>query len=430
MNFTIPSSIMTEAEKLETYYKQNFPKLAHVAKPCFLNTIETTVKRLDDGSYFIITGDIPAMWLRDSSAQLANYIPLAKNDLSVREILKSIIHVQFRDICIDPYANAYNESANGNTYGFTDLTDLNDLVWERKYEVDSLCGPILLLYNYWKDTDDSTVFTDEVLNGIRKIVEVFKCEQHHENSPYRFTRLKTRYIDTIHNDGKGAPVAYTGMTWSGFRPSDDACEYGYLVPSNMMAASALEKASEIMSKQYGCNDLLESITALRKDIISGIKNHAVIKGPDGDIYAYEVDGLGHTLLMDDANSPSLLAMPYYDYCSKDDELYQNTRKYILSKSNPYYFTGKFASGIGSPHTPKGYIWHIGVIMQALTSTDRDEILRCLDIIASTTGGTDFMHESFDPDNPAVFTRPWFAWANTLMAQLLEELMNNNFFENL
>lgn len=425
----VPKVLKERAAKLEAYYKEHYEGLAPLAAQCFLNTMETTVKELEDGSYFVITGDIPAMWLRDSAAQVRPYVKYAKDDSDLQKILESVIGKQAQLVCVDPYANAFNESANGAGAGYEDETQMNDHVWERKYEVDSLCAPLYLGYCYWKETGISRIFTAEYHEMIRKIVHVFTTEQDHRNSPYTFRRYHCVKTDTLPCKGKGRPVNVTGMTWSGFRPSDDSCCFGYLVPSNMMAVKALGYAEEICRECLGDEALAGQCGELAEEIRDGIETYAVVDHPKyGNIYAYETDGYGNHILMDDANSPSLLAMPYLGYCDKEDVLYQNTRKFLLSEDNPYYYEGKLAKGMGSPHTPAGFVWHIGIVMQALTSDSKEEILECLDMLSKTHAGTNYMHESFNPSAPEEFTRSWFAWANTLFAELLDRLMTEGFFE--
>ena len=429
MNFSTPKILLEYAEKLENYYSTSFPSLAKLAQPAFLSTVQTTVEKLDGGRYFIITGDIPAMWLRDSAAQLVNYIPFAKYCNAVREMMEGAIASQAYSVCTDPYANAFNAEPNHN--GFCDLTEPNPLVWERKFEVDSLCAPIFLIHQYWKETGFTSIFTTKVHEMLQRIVSVFFQEQDHRTSAYRFQRLNCPETDTLTNNGKGTPVSKTGLIWSGFRPSDDRCELGYLIPSNMMAYVAMGKAQEIATKIYVDSKLSLDCASLANDIFLGISaygryHHQIF----GEIYAYETDGFGNYNLMDDANSPSLLSMPYIGYCRKDDPTYLSTRKFILSPSNPYFYSGICASGVGSPHTPFDYVWHIGLIMQAMTSTVPSEILRCLHTLATTHADCNLMHESFDCNQPKSFTRPWFAWANTLLAQLMITLMNNDFFNNI
>lgn len=417
-----PDILLQKADEITEKLKLTYPELAPFFKGCFLNTIETTVTKLDDGGYFVITGDIPAMWLRDSTAQLTHYIRYANEDEKLKEIIRSVIARQVDFVCLDPYANAFN--AAPNSHADQDETDFyNGMIWERKYEVDSLCAPIYLAHKYYTETVDDSIFTDKFREMIYKIVEVFKKEQNHfQGSAYFFNRRNCPQTDTLPNNGKGNDVAYTGMTWSGFRPSDDRCVYGYLVPSNMMAVCALKKAAELANLGYEDNKLESECRSLAFDIDEGIKEHAIYEHPKyGNIYAYEVDGRGNIILMDDANSPSLLSAPYLGYCSKEDEIYQNTRNFVLSISNPWYFEGKVAKGIGSPHTGNNKIWHIALTMQALTSSSPEEIENCLKMIVNTHAGTFLMHESFDKDDDTIFTRPWFAWANSLFAELLIRL---------
>lgn len=422
----IPGILKERAAQLEAYYQKHCEALAPMVSQCFLNTMETTVKQLEDGSYFVITGDIPAMWLRDSAAQVRPYVQFAKEDGKLQEILEGIIAKQAEFVCTDPYANAFNESANGA--GHKDDTLLNDHVWERKYEVDSLCAPLYLGYYYWKATGISRIFTKGYRDMIAAIVATFEAEQDHGKSQYSFRRYHCPKTDTLPNNGKGNAVKVTGMTWSGFRPSDDCCDYGYLIPANMMAVKAMQFAEEICRECYREEELAARCRRLSREIREGIQAYGVVEHPKyGQIYAYETDGLGNYNLMDDANSPSLLAMPYLGYCSREDSIYQNTRRFILSGDNPYYFEGNLAKGIGSPHTEKGYVWHIGITMQALTSGCRKEIKECLAMLSRTHAGTNYMHESFDPSQPENYSRPWFAWANTLFAELLNKLMDEGFF---
>ena len=424
----VPESLLRYAEQLEAYYGVHYPALAPLARPCFLSTVETTLETLPDGRAFVITGDIPAMWLRDSSAQVKNYLPFAAADPKVRELMRGVIATQARDVLLDPYANAFNRDENGKCYS-QDKTAMGPGVWERKYEVDSLCAPIYLAAEYEQKSGDTAIYTDTFHQMLKKIAEVFRLEQHHAASPYTFVRENCRPSDTLPCDGLGTPVGDTGMTWSGFRPSDDSCEYGYLIPANMMAVVAMKAAAKMAQAHFGDEALAAECTALAREIDAGIRQYAVVEQPGiGSIYAYETDGLGHHLLMDDANSPSLLAAPYLGYCGKDDPLYLRTRQFVLSPANPYFAKGSCAQGVGSPHTPEGYVWHIGITMQAITSTSREEVLSCLHLLATTHAGCNLMHESFDPNDPATFTRAHFAWANTLLASLMIQLMDNGFFE--
>ncbi len=424
----VPEILNQKATELEAYYQEHYPALARLAAPCFLNTMETTVEQLEDGSYFVITGDIPAMWLRDSAAQVMLYTRYAKEDAKLREILEGVIAKQAEQVCIDPYANAFNKDGSDPLRGHQDDTQLNAWVWERKYEVDSLCAPVYLAWNYYQNTGRGEIFTETWRAMAGHILATFRAEQDHSASPYSFQRYHCRPTDTLPCAGRGNPVAVTGLTWSGFRPSDDSCTYNYLIPANMMAVCALRMLETILREQYKDEAAAREAQALAAEINAAIGKYAVVRHPVfGDIYAYEVDGLGHTNLMDDANSPSLLAIPYLGYAVKDDPIYLNTRRFVLSKENPYYYEGKLARGIGSPHTRPGYVWHIGLLMQALTSNDREEILSLLEMLSNTHNGEYLMHESFDPNDPAQYSRPWFAWANSLFAQLLTNLKEERFF---
>lgn len=413
---------LTEQDILTSSYLQNNPKLYMLFKNCFYCTLNTTTEFLSDGSAFVFTGDIPAMWLRDSSAQVRHYIPFAKKNKKFQQLIEGLLKRQLYYIQVDPYANAFNKEDN-NAGHKNDITEHNPWVWERKYEIDSLCYPIQLAYLYWKETGRTSIFDDTFKKVVNIIIDLWKLEQNHANSNYTFERTNCPPTDTLKNNGKGMPVNYTGMTWSGFRPSDDACTFNYLIPSNMFAVVVLKYVEEIAYNIYRDETLAQSAEKLRKEIDYGIKTYGIYRHPRfGDIFAYETDGFGNYNLMDDANVPSLLSIPYLQYTTTDDPIYQNTRRFILSNENPYFYKGRYAAGIGSPHTPKNYIWHMSLIMQALTSTDDHEIKEILQTIINTDADTGFMHEGFNANNPSEFTRPWFAWANSLFAELICNLI--------
>ena len=414
----LPKAVEQKIEEITEQLKGR-PKLARMFRQCFPNTLETTTELLEDGTTYVFTGDIPAMWLRDSTAQVRHYVPLAATDAQLQRIIEGLIRRQITYVGIDPYANAFNKEPNDRSYS-EDLTEHNPWVWERKYEIDSLCYPLQLSYLYWKATGQSGIFDAEFKTAVEKIVELWRVEQRHgEKSSYRFQRLHCPPSDTLTRDGLGAPVENTGMTWSGFRPSDDACHYGYLIPSNMFAVVVLGYVEEIAREVYEDSDLLRSVASLRDEIDRGIEQFGLYEHEEfGTIYAYETDGRGNFNLMDDANVPSLLSIPYMGYAAANDPIYQNTRRFLLSHHNPYFNEGKHARGIGSPHTPEGYIWPISLAMQGLTSTDPREMDELIDMLERTDADTGFMHEGFDPDDPVQFTREWFAWANSLFAEFI------------
>lgn len=410
----IPKAIIKHMNKYSERLR-HYPRLRNMYESCYMSTIKTALRKQADGSYFVLTGDIPAMWLRDSTAEVVIYLSAARESGEVRGIIKGVIDRQLSYILTDPYANAFNEENNGK-HGIEDIPEPSGWVWERKYEIDSLCYPLQLVYKYVKATGDTSVINDKFKKAVELILNVWQTEQYHgEKSEYYFIRRNAPESDTLPHDGKGNPVAYTGMTWSGFRPSDDACRYGYLVPSNMFAAVALNYASELLDGDIG-----EKCATLAKEIKSGIENHAVINHAKyGRMYACETDGCRNYELFDDANIPSLLSIPYIGYAKAEDKVYQNTRRFILSGDNPYFFQGKYASGVGSPHTPHGYIWHMALCMQALTSTDGREISKIIAMLENTDDDTSHMHEGFNKDNPSEYTRPWFCWADSLFAETVE-----------
>lgn len=400
-------------------------KLKSLFFNCFINTIETTVTVEDDDA-FVITGDIPAMWLRDSTSQVEHYLPFVKNNENLKDLFTGLIKRQMKCILIDPYANAFNRESNGQKWD-NDITKDSPWVWERKYEIDSLCYPVRLIYKYWKESGDTSFFNDEIKNIFNIIIDLWITEQDHfGKSDYSFQRLNCSETDTLCNNGLGNPVGYTGMTWSGFRPSDDACKYGYLIPANMFASVALRYIEEIAETIYNDISLKDKAFKLRTDIENGIEKFGIIENKEfGKIYAYETDGLGNYNFMDDANVPSLLSIPYIEFRGIDDEIYQNTRKFILSKNNPFYYEGSAAKGIGSPHTPPEYIWHIALSMAGLTTNNKEEISDLLKTLLATDGDTGFMHEGFYCNNPKEFTRDWFAWSNSLFAHFVYEKILQN-----
>jgi meiotically up-regulated gene 157 (Mug157) protein len=396
------------------------PKIIQMFKSCYQNTLETTIHRHEeDGTVFMLTGDIPAMWLRDSVNQLRPYLMLAAQDADLKKIIEGVLKTQFQSILRDPYANAFNEYDNHKGHQ-KDKTEMSGWIWERKYEIDSLCYPIQLAYLYWKNTGETGHFTPDFEKAARLVLQTWRTEQYHmEQSDYTFERENCPVTDTLERNGKGSEVAYTGMTWSGFRPSDDACKYGYLVPSNMFAVVVLKYLEEINDQFFHDQSLGQEILSLRHEIEQGIEQFAIVDDEEfGPVYAYEVDGKGQVHIMDDANVPSLLALPYLDYCSKDDPVYLNTRKMILSPRNPYYYEGTQAKGIGSPHTPEHYIWHIALSIQGMTTADVSEQNEILDMFERTDADTNLVHEGFHKDNPNEYTREWFSWSNAMFVEFV------------
>lgn len=404
------------------------PELAWLFENCYPNTLDTTVftgTRDGKPDTFVITGDIDALWLRDSTAQVAPYLPLAKTDEKLRLMIRGLIHRHAYSIILDPYANAFLKDPNGK--GWDDLPPNKPGVHERKWEVDSLCYAIRLSYQYWKITGDTSPFDAEWAEAMLTILKTFRTEQLWMGpSPYRFIRKTTAMFDAPPFEGAGYPLKPCGLIRSAFRPSDDSTIFGFLIPSNMFAVVELRHLAEMLTKIKDLSATAAECTSLADEVEKAIYKFAVVEHEQfGKIFAYEVDGYGNRLFMDDANVPNLVSIPYLGFVRADDPIYRNTRNFALSDANPYFARGKAAEGIGSPHTGKRSIWPIGLIMRAMTSTDDAEIAKCLATIKRTHAGTGFMHESFNPDDPAKFTRKWFAWANTLFGELILKLDAGN-----
>ena len=408
------------------------PYLAWMFENCFPNTLDTTVHfRELNGKpdTFVYTGDIHAMWLRDSGAQVWPYVQLANEDPKLKEMLEGVIRRQFLCINIDPYANAFNDGPVGGDWQ-SDMTDMKKELHERKWEIDSLCYPIRLAYHYWQVTGDASIFDEVWMEAIGNVLKTFREQQRKEGvGPYKFQRRTERALDTLNNNGNGAPVKPVGLIVSSFRPSDDATTLQFLVPSNFFAVTSLRKAAEILVQVNKNDALANECKALADEVETALKKYATYNHPEfGTIYAFEVDGFGNHLLMDDANVPSLLAMPYLGDVDVNDPIYQNTRRFVWSDSNPYFFKGTAGEGIGGPHVAYDMVWPMSIMMKAFTSQDDNEIKECVRMLMNTDAGTGFMHESFHKDNPKNFTRAWFAWQNTLFGELIIKLVNDGKLE--
>ncbi|MCD8178454.1 MAG: glycoside hydrolase family 125 protein [Tannerellaceae bacterium] len=412
----------------DTKAKLKDPKLAWMFENCFPSTLDTTCEfKMVNGKpdTFVITGDIHAMWLRDSSAQVFPHIQFANDDPKVKLMLEGVIRRQTECILIDPYANGFNENGDEVGHWDSDNTDMKNELHERKWEIDSLCYPIRLAYHYWKKTGDTSPFDSDWEKAMLLVHQTF-IEQQRKDSlgPYKFTRVTDRQGDTLLNDGWGSPVNPVGLIVSSFRPSDDASLFGFLIPSNMFAITSLRQLAEMMRAIKNNNTFAAKCEALANEVEAAVKKYAIIEHPEfGKVYAFEVDGYYNHVFMDDANVPSLLAMPYLGCIDVNDPIYQNTRKLVLSPMNPYFFKGTAGEGIGGPHIGFGYIWPMSIIMRCNTTNDPEEICKCVKMLRDTDADTGFMHESFYKDNPADFTRSWFAWVNTLFGEMIYRLVN-------
>ena len=431
---SVKQKISSICKQLEGKYKGE--KLCSLFTNCFPNTLETTARTLEDSTTYVITGDIPLMWLRDSAAQVNQYLSLAKGDIYIQILIEGMIRRSIKWIQIDPYGSSFRLKLDFDDVGKEQLTE-----WDiqsgrtihaamHNYEIDSLCYFIKISYDYWKATGIKEIFDIEWFKSLLFILNVWEIEQNHsEFSSYRYPEL---------SPSSGSPTCYTGMSWCGFRPSDDRCTFHYHIPSNAFIVASIDKIEEILIQCYKndikdhsfFNSILNRFKKLQYEVDEGIHKFGVIfsSGLNKKVYAYEVDGCGRSNLMDDANVPSLLSLDYLGYKSKFDpngEIAKNTRDFILSPSNPFYFAGTNFKGIGSPHTPGSNIWHIALTMQALTSNDKTEIRDVVDMIVNSDAGTNFMHESFNVNNPSRYTRTWFAWANSLFSELVIRLVEEN-----
>ena len=406
------------------------PYLAWMFENCFPNTLETTVhyRQTADGDddTFVYTGDIHAMWLRDSGAQVWPYVPFAKDDAHLAHMLRGVILRQLKCLVIDPYANAFNDGPTGGEWQ-TDMTDMKPELHERKYEIDSHCYVIRLAYQYWQVTGDTTIFGPLWQQAIEGTLTTFREQQRKLGvGPYQFKRRTERAFDTVGWDGWGHPVRPVGLIASVFRPSDDATVFPFLIPSNFMAVTSLRKAAHILREVNHDPTKAEQCEQLATEVEQALRQYAIVEHPKyGPIYAYEVDGYGSHLLMDDANVPSLLAMAYLGDVPADDPIYQNTRRFVWSTDNPSFFRGQAGEGIGGPHIGYDMPWPMSIMMRAFTSHDDAEISHCIEMLMRTDNHTGFIHESFHKDDASHYTRPWFAWQNTLFGELILKLIADN-----
>lgn len=390
---------------------------------CFPNTLDTTVYHSEHDGHpdtFVVTGDIPAMWLRDSVNQVWPYLPYASKDEEIKKLFLGLLHRQVMCINSDPYANAFKREIHDNKVE----------VFERKYELDSLGAFYRLSYGYYNETKDLSPFSDVWLHAINKTLEVIHTEQNtldretHEIL-YHFTTPSGHLHPAIRLQGYGYPGKHCGLSRCVFRPSDDETVFPYLIPANAMIVVYLRKLLPLF-REISAEETAKLAAKLAEQIDEGIKGYGIVSHTKyGKIYAYEVDGYGSSCIMDDPNIPSLLSLSYLGYCATDDPVYQNTRKLILSRWNSFFAKGEVACGLTSPHVGVcDHFWPMATIMQALTSNDTKEISTCLQTLKRTHAGTFFMHESVNVDNEHSYTRQWFAWVNSLFGELILKIYEN------
>jgi uncharacterized protein len=349
-----------------------------------------------DGTTYVQTGDIPAMWLRDSAAQTIPYVRFVSSYPALRATFSGVIQRDAKNVLVDPYAEAFSADYH---------------VWERKWEIDSLAWPVLLVFVYYANTHDRSIFTPALHTAMQTIVTTLECEQRHASCSHYV------WPDPVPTHDQYNPN--TGMIWSAFRPSDDPVTYRFNVPQNAMAVVAMKLLARFARNCFGDEALAARATTLAAQIQTGVLRYGkIFTQKYGWMYVYETDGLGHENLMDDANIPNLTALPWYGWCSNRDPVYLDTRRFTLGADDPYYYTGEYATGLGSPHTPKGWVWPLGIIGAALTTTRRADIVSAIDMLDRSDTLNGLMHESLDPNDPSHYTRPEFGWANAFWADLL------------
>ena len=390
---TAKAVVLSQIEELPTALSEHTVR----AGSCVERLFDQAAKRLDDDRIFISTGDIDAMWLRDSSFQIKPLIRFC-NAEPVAEFMRGVIRTQKFFISVDPYANAFNSSASGHCW-HKDFEDQDPWVFERKWEIDSLASFLDVSLGLAENSRDASHLDASWWRAAELVLETFEREQRHNPTSYRLFRAGAPDHDHLSHGGFGAPFANCGLIWSAFRPSDDACELPFNVAQNAYAAAQLERLATFAEQPIAARGL-----RIANEIRGAIANLAVFD----EGYSYEVDGLGNSVNMDDANIPSLLSLPYLGFCDKDDEIYSKARRFVLSEKNPWFFSGEQVSHIGSPHTGANRVWPLAMAMEIITSQNVEiDKLNALAEIANKSVG---LHESVATDDVKDFTREWFSWA--------------------
>jgi meiotically up-regulated gene 157 (Mug157) protein len=385
------------------------------------NTLDTTMIAGGDDERpdtFVLTGDIEAMWLRDSTAQVWPYLASVREDAGLDRLIRGVVRRQTRQVLLDPHANAFLHGEGPSEWA-ADRTEMRQGVHERKWEPDSLQAFLRLSAGYWRASGSLRPFDPDWREAVALVIRTLRTEQRLDGvSPYRFRRPGGDATDRVPRGGLGAPTRPNGMVHGAFRPSDDASALPLNVPVNLALAAALDAVAPLLAAT-GEPDSAAEAAVLVGEIRAGVARDGTASVGGATIWAYEVDGLGGQLLMDDANAPSLLSLPYLGACDPADPTYSATRRWVLSSANPWWFRGEAGEGMGSPHTGDRRVWPIAIALRGLTATSDAERLAAIRQLAATHAGTFLAHESFDVDDPARFTRPWFAWANSLVGELLE-----------
>lgn len=456
--------------------------LAQLFRNAFPNTLDTTVRWHKDGTSasadaskarrdgsqwqgpqtFIVTGDINAEWLRDSTNQLTGYQALAKKDKNLHSLILGAINTQAEFVIQSPYCNAFQPPPPSGLEPATNGQDDKvhpayepSVVFECKYELDSLAHFLALGTEFYESTRSTEFLTSRWYSALDTLLKVLDAQSQptfnekgqHVVNQYTFQRKTTLGTETLSLAGVGNPLNHgTGLIRSAFRPSDDATILGFFIPPNAQMAVQLKKTAKVLRAAGGKDELAKDLEGRGERLDKAIKEHGIVNHAKyGDVYAFEVDGYGSRILMDDANIPSLLSLPYLGYVSKDDKVYQNTRKMLLEKDgNPYYLTGSDFHGIGGPHSMSSSsflllysllfiqrllaanlvstvglqnAWPMSLLIQAMTSDSDAEITECINLVRNSSL-LGLVHESINVNNIKDYSRPWFAWANSVFAQTI------------
>ncbi|KAJ6528134.1 Six-hairpin glycosidase-like protein [Mycena capillaripes] len=432
----------TAVEKVITDMKARLkdPDIARLFENTYPNTLDTTVKYFSqkENLAFIITGDITAQWLRDTGNQFAAYTSVLALDPSLATLVKAVINNEARYVSAFPYCGSFQPppesglAPSNNSFAALVTVDPpvdNRTVFECKYELDSLCGFLKLSRNYYNQTKDASIFNEQWYTAINQIFRVVN-EQSQSNfdadfnwiSFYNWTGSPGSLSPPVNNAGAGEPRAFTGMVGTHHRPSDDLSTFAFLTPANAMLSVELGHLADILtasgqSKTAQGKNFSEQATLWSKRTRDAIWNTTVVN----NIFAYETNGLGSRYVMDDANVPSLLSLPYLGFLDINDRAYVATRKLLLSRANPYFSVGANFSGIGGPHVDAWNPWPMSQITAIFGTDNDDEIITSLYLIANNTAGLGLIHESQSIYNYTSYTRSWFAWANSYFAEMLLDL---------
>ncbi|KAH8827769.1 Six-hairpin glycosidase-like protein [Flagelloscypha sp. PMI_526] len=411
------------------------PDLARLFENTFPNTLDTTVKYFnkDQNLAFIITGDITAQWLRDTANQFAHYLPLLSLDQELAALVKAVINNEARYVAEYPYCGSFQPPPeSGLSPSHNDWADgvtvnppvNNQTVFECKYELDSLCGFLKLSRGYYNRTQDASFINDNWKSAIDQVFRVINEQSQasfDENwnwvSYYNWTGGNGALSPRVPNGGNGEPKGKNGLVGTHHRPSDDISTYAFLTPANAMLSVELDHLASMLDAVGQLSNISTQAKEWSERISKAVWDTTLVD----NVFAYETNGLGSRYVMDDANVPSLLSLPYLGFLKKDHPAYLATKKVVLSRQNPYYAEGASWKGVGGPHVDPWHPWPMASISAIFGSDDDEEILDLLYRVANNTGGLGLIHEAVSIYNSSVWTRPWFAWANSYFAEMLLDL---------